>query len=84
MGKEALKFGNKCGFKILQIFQIQRVNFPYYLKVSNLYSNYLFFQDLVSVHATEDKKEILTLDHVKERLVCTPDFEELLKGDKKS
>ena len=65
-------------------FQIQRVNFPYYLKVSNLYSNYLFFQDLVSVHATEDKKEILTLDHVKERLVCTPDFEELLKGDKKS
>ncbi|CAB3999775.1 DNA-directed RNA polymerase III subunit RPC4, partial [Paramuricea clavata] len=38
-----------------------------------------FLQDIVSIHPEEESRSMMTLCHVKQRLVCTPDFEELLK-----
>jgi len=37
-----------------------------------------FLQDVVSVHTENERSEMICLGHVKQRLICTPDFEHLL------
>lgn len=37
-----------------------------------------FLQDVVSVHTEDNRSEMICLGHVKQRLICTPDFEHLL------
>jgi len=37
-----------------------------------------FLQDVVAVHTEESRSEMICLGHVNHRLICTPDFEQLL------
>lgn len=37
-----------------------------------------FLQDVISVHTEDNRSEMICLGHVKQRLICTPDFEHLL------
>jgi len=37
-----------------------------------------FLQDLVAIHLEEDRKEMICLGHIDHRIICVPDYEELI------
>lgn len=46
--------------------------------LSIFHTKCLLFQDVVAVHTEDSRSEMICLGHVNHRLICTPDFEQLL------
>ena len=56
----------------------KKSNDTLYFQFTVFHAKCLLFQDVVAVHTEDNRSEMICLGHVNHRLICTPDFEQLL------